>query len=266
MYNITKLHPLVWVFNQAMKDPKGMIEYYENNKEWEGWYTFGTMVPIYVGIKPYESFPTKNEWKQITQPDPTRTKVDEKSYVEDVLDLFYDGTKMYFAENSIVLPNYEFLSFSLAKYKTGSNMLYHTDYQQERAHILESKFHTTCLFYLNDNYEGGEISFAVMDDVTDTILDVIDYKPKEGDMVIFPSNLPIYHGVKPITSGEKYIIRTYWKTMPMPTEDWSKGVEEFGLEEWKKMQEEKAQLIRGHRDKTYKNATITLQGVKEEYL
>jgi hypothetical protein len=33
MFNIKKLHPLVWIFNKAMSDPQGMIDYYENNKE-----------------------------------------------------------------------------------------------------------------------------------------------------------------------------------------------------------------------------------------
>lgn len=264
MFNIKKLHPLVWIFNKAMSDPQGMIDYYENNKEWEGWYTFGSMVPIYVGSRKFNSFPDAEEWSRFVQPDPDRTREEEKPYVKEVIDLFYQGTKQYFEEVGVVLDNYEFLSFSLAKYNTGGSMLYHTDYQQERAHIFEPKFNTTCLFYLNDNYTGGEISFAIIDENTGGIKDLIDYKPEAGDMVIFPSNLPVYHGVKPITEGEKYIIRTYWKTTPDASADWEAGVAEYGLEEWKQKQEEIAKDIRGSKTVFFNNQPVELQGIKSD--
>ena len=240
-----------------------MIEYYETHKEWEGWYTFGTMVPIHINVTQFDSFPTYEEWDRTITSDPNKTKPEEVPYVKSVVDHFYHGTKLYMEANNIVLPNYSFLNFSLAKYKTGGAMFYHTDFQQERAHIPESKFNTTCLFYLNDNYEGGEISFAIMDDTHQEIIDIIDYKPVAGDMVIFPSSLPIYHGVKPITEGEKYIIRTYWKTTLETSPEWEQGIEKYGEEQWRKIQEQKAKDIRGSFIKVYNGENITLQGLKE---
>lgn len=263
MFNINKLHPLVWVFNKAMSDPQAMVEYYENHKEWEGWYTFGSMVPIYISNHNFNHFPTKEEWEQTIKPDPNQTKEAEIAYVQEILDLFYEGTKLYIKDNNITLNNYEFLNFSLAKYETGGSMFYHTDFQQERGHIWESKFNTTCLFYLNDNYEGGEISFAIMDDTGEIIIDLFDYKPQAGDMVIFPSNLPVYHGVKPVTQGQKYIIRTYWKTMPEPTEEWKNGIATYGKEKWKEMQEDIAKNIRGLRQVPYRDKIIDLHGLKK---
>jgi hypothetical protein len=95
-------------------------------------------------------------------------------------------------------------------------MNYHTDYRQERFLIPEIKFHTTAVFYLNDNYIGGEISFIELDD-EQNILWSYDYKPKAGDVVVFSSNEPIYHGVNTIESGEKYMIRTYLRFNQPPT-------------------------------------------------
>jgi hypothetical protein len=97
-------------------------------------------------------------------------------------------------------------------------MNYHTDYQVEREGIPEAKFHTTGVFYLNDNYDGGEISFLELNNEQE-IIQKIDYKPEQGDLVIFSSNFPIYHGVKQVLKGEKYIIRTYLRYEEKPNND-----------------------------------------------
>ena len=53
------------------------------------------------------------------------------------------------------------------------------------------------VYYLNDNYEGGEIEFPRFN---------VKYKPKENDMIIFPSTYTYNHAVSTITSGERYCI------------------------------------------------------------
>lgn len=138
-----------------------------------------------------------------------------------MLDTFYDVSRHYFNALDITLPSYIFKSFSLAKYTEGGRMNYHTDFQQDRVHFPGIKFHTTCLFYLNDDYEGGEISFAILNDSNTAIIDYFEYKPKQGDVLIFPSKDPFFHGVKPITKGNKYIIRTYWQYDQKPTPDYN---------------------------------------------
>jgi hypothetical protein len=51
------------------------------------------------------------------------------------------------------------------------------------------------LIYLNDDYEGGEIYFPDLG---------LEYKPKAGDLVMFPDNPHFVHGVKPILSGTRF--------------------------------------------------------------
>ena len=53
------------------------------------------------------------------------------------------------------------------------------------------------LIYLNDNYEGGGISFPWLN---------YTYQPKAGDLVFFPSNHIFSHESLPIVSGNKYAL------------------------------------------------------------
>ena len=134
---------------------------------------------------------------------------EEAGHIQSVLDTFYKTTNKYFEELNLTLPSYILKPFNLAKYIEGGKMNYHTDFEPAKAHYPGHKFHTTCLFYLNDNYEGGEICFAILNDSNTKVIEHFEYKPKKGDVLIFPATAPFYHGVKPITKGEKYIIRSY---------------------------------------------------------
>lgn len=58
------------------------------------------------------------------------------------------------------------------------------------------------VYYLNDNYEGGELCFPQFG---------IELKPKAGDMVVFPSSYVYSHSVKPVTSGNRFSIASWLK-------------------------------------------------------
>jgi len=53
------------------------------------------------------------------------------------------------------------------------------------------------LFYLNDDYEGGELYFP---------LQGIEFKPKAGAAYFFPGDKNYIHGVREITSGIRYVV------------------------------------------------------------
>lgn len=57
------------------------------------------------------------------------------------------------------------------------------------------------LFYLNDDYEGGELYFPNQG---------IEFKPKPGAAYFFPGDIGYSHGVKEITSGIRYVIPFFW--------------------------------------------------------
>jgi predicted 2-oxoglutarate/Fe(II)-dependent dioxygenase YbiX len=57
------------------------------------------------------------------------------------------------------------------------------------------------LFYLNDDYDGGELYFPQHD---------IKFKPKAGAAYFFPGDMNYIHGVTEITSGIRYVIPFFW--------------------------------------------------------
>jgi len=61
----------------------------------------------------------------------------------------------------------------------------------------------TMIFYLNDDYEGGELEFTKLQ---------ITYKPKKGDIIAFPSYYEYSHRVHPIKQGTRYALVTWIET------------------------------------------------------
>jgi hypothetical protein len=57
------------------------------------------------------------------------------------------------------------------------------------------------LFYINDDYEGGELYFPNQD---------IKFKPKAGAAYFFPGDMNYIHGVTEIKSGIRYTVPFFW--------------------------------------------------------
>lgn len=57
------------------------------------------------------------------------------------------------------------------------------------------------LFYLNDDYEGGELYFPNQG---------IQFKPKAGAAYFFPGDMNYIHGVTEIKSGIRYVCPFFW--------------------------------------------------------
>jgi hypothetical protein len=57
------------------------------------------------------------------------------------------------------------------------------------------------VFYLNDEYEGGELYFP---------LQGIEFKPKRGAVYFFPGDKNFIHGVRPVRSGCRYTAPFFW--------------------------------------------------------
>jgi hypothetical protein len=57
------------------------------------------------------------------------------------------------------------------------------------------------LFYLNNDYEGGELYFP---------LQGIEFKPQAGGAYFFPGDKNFIHGVREIKSGIRYVIPFFW--------------------------------------------------------
>jgi hypothetical protein len=110
--------------------------------------------------------------------------------------------------------------FNIKKYDTGSHMGAHFDQLDG-----DKTLRYSLVMYLNDDYEGGEISFKISDYVNtysetaphrDYDISVatnkvdVGIKPKANSVVIFPSSAPYYHTAHLVKSGFKYMVPGHW--------------------------------------------------------
>jgi hypothetical protein len=126
-------------------------------------------------------------------------------------------------------------SLDLLKYNQTDNrkilaMDYHTDNKEYAADRRDHKQVITFTVYLNDDYEGGDISYINEEDQL-----LVTYKPKKGDVTIFPSGYPYFHGVKPVYGNNKYLARTFLLAWYPGSEEWLENEKKYGSEKWAKI-------------------------------
>lgn len=97
---------------------------------------------------------------------------------------------------------------NIARYIKGTSLNEHAD------KVCESWRDLSNVLYFNDEYEGGEIYFTQYG---------IEFKPKAGSLLIFPSAANFSHGVREIQSGNRLATSTFWvveKWNSMDYSDW----------------------------------------------
>ena len=203
-------------------------------EEWKDWYGFGIFMGIPMPAKG-KSVPTdpKNEYA-----------MGQKLFIDSISEAYYNCTQDYIDEWDYQLPNWHNMGISLCKYNDSSAerdyaMHYHTDWVGSKRDQPGHKFGVTCTLYLNDDYEGGEISFLEAETGN-----VIDHKPRAGDVMVFPSTEPYYHAVLPIKSGSKYLVRAFWCYEFDGTPEWHANLRKYGLDAWAKMEKEREEQER----------------------
>jgi hypothetical protein len=113
-----------------------------------------------------------------------------------------------------------FPTFNIKKYQAGIGMGSHYDQLDG-----DKTLRYSLVMYLNDDFEGGEISFVMSpyEDVDSAPHPNLDYdialanneiafgiKPKAGSVIIFPSSAPYYHTAHIVKTGFKYMVPGHW--------------------------------------------------------
>jgi hypothetical protein len=112
---------------------------------------------------------------------------------------------------------------------------WHTDRPKGLDNSPGPKSILTVTIYLNDDYEGGEVSF-----LKDGGDEVVVYKPRAGDIVIFPSCEPFHHAAMPIKSDTpKYFIRHFLTWSYEGSYEWNESAKKFGIDSWIKMEHDR---------------------------
>jgi hypothetical protein len=211
----------VYYYKNVIADPKKFLEIIESTEnedfgnsitKWNEWtacsgemYTYGSEKTIY---------PTEEERNLPKEDSPV-------SYIYNTItDIFYNVCKDYAlskgdTEEPFILP-----TFDIKKYSAGTFMGTHFDQQEG-----DTRLRYSLVFYLNDDYEGGELSFTVESPDSPIVLEKPqeDYelskdkgrvsfgiKPEAGSVVIFPSSPPYHHTAHLLKSGFKYMIPMHW--------------------------------------------------------
>jgi hypothetical protein len=233
--NVEKLDPKVYYYTDAIEDfdvfqktlkELDKLESFNDVNLWQPWTSSNDKTFIYGETKTFS----------INDINKVGNEVGEKSkYIYDaIMKTLYDVCKDYASSLGDFDEPRLFPTFNIKKYNTGMGMGAHFD-QLDGDQTLRYSL----VMYLNDDCEGGEISFQLKDydggwnssdgwvsgaPVVDLDYDVsvankaIDFgvKPKANSVIIFPAYAPYFHTAHTVKSGFKYMVPGHWIHNHMP--------------------------------------------------
>ena len=133
-------------------------------------------------------------------------EVKDISLISNMSELFYANlNNLFFNSFNYIEKDYMSLygifsewhdSYTLLKYGKGQKFVNHIDDHPSYHRRVST------VYYLNDNYTGGEINFPRFN---------INFKPKANQMILFPSTYVYNHSVSPVIEGERYAIVSWLK-------------------------------------------------------
>ena len=94
-----------------------------------------------------------------------------------------------------VESNWSVSEVQILKYNVGGHYKFHVD------NALSVPRTYSCIFFLNDDYEGGELVFKFPGKDNEHKI-----KTQKNSVVVWPSNFLYPHSVKPVTKGERYSV------------------------------------------------------------
>jgi hypothetical protein len=208
---------------------------------WSNWHIFGT----YSYCRPELDIPLFEE-------DETLTK--ERNVLKEIRDCRKNVLDLYCKKYNVQLPENSFIENIMTALKyfpdidsaqghgppSNKTMEYHTDFSVKDAERPGENFLITCNIYFNDDYEGGEVIFSIGQKL-------ISYKPKAGDIIIFPSGSPLFPGDEPyfhavgiVKNGNKFFSRNFIKYINPGTAEWLENQKLYGVDEWDRLEKDRS--------------------------
>jgi hypothetical protein len=103
--------------------------------------------------------------------------------------------------------------------REGLMLEYHVDEMPEEARDERPSHQVvTITFYPNDDYDGGEICFY-----DESENKAYKYKPRKGDVTVFPSAAPFYHAVEHFSGADRYFMRIFIPYFSFGDKEWEKN-------------------------------------------
>lgn len=257
----TNLLPNVSRLMDLLKDSEKNPGKYSRFKDWQVWNDLGTMVP--AGIPPefslLDAYGDGKDFFAKTE------KTLETELLFEVYKAYYLSVEHYMQDKNVPKnikthpdgPSFYKYDHTLPAPTPNTpeyNMNYHTDFAFSLKNNPGKKSIVTCTMYLNDDYDGGEMVFNLeprlsrpyykrseqFSEDEPYISGRVVYRPKAGDVVLFPSGNPDYlsdngyyfHCVNRITNGDKYFLSIFNSYIYEGSKEYQEGLEEYGEELW----------------------------------
>jgi len=220
-----ELFDRVYYYTDVIKEPKKLVDLIESTESdkyssfitpWEEWGACSGQMYIYGSHKRIKCLSSEDIEKNISE-----DVIDDCSYIFNEI---FDGMKNVCEDYaSKIGDDAEIILMTdtaIKKYMPGTFMGSHFDQQEG-----DRRLRYSMVMYLNDDYEGGEISFNVKDGVLTSTDDaaaedfdsplnhdriMFHVKPKAGSVIIFPSTDPYSHTAHLIKGGSKYMVPSFW--------------------------------------------------------
>lgn len=213
----------IYYYRNAIEDPKALVEKIESTElkdygnsisKWQEWAACSGEHYVYGSEKTL--YPTDLEKN-------ADLNENEISYIFNTIDkALYNVAKDYAMSKGVTDEPNLFPVFPIKKYSAGTFMGAHFDQQEG-----DTRLKYSLVAYLNDDYEGGELSFTIKSPDAPIVHDkpmpdfseatektkeniTISVKPEAGSIIIFPSSPPYHHTAHLVKSGFKYMVPTHW--------------------------------------------------------
>lgn len=215
----------VYYYKNVLEDPKKLISILEETESKEyaklfsKWVPWGSCSgPMYeYGNQKKITYLNKHEISQRS----SGLEMEKTFYVVDQIMGSMEKVCKDYAEKigelakPLLMQNVE-----IKKYEAGTFMGAHYDQQEG-----DQRLKYSLVMYLNDDYEGGELSFNVKPGIItgtenaarEDFLDpnnndkiMFHIKPEAGSVIIFPSTSPYNHTAHLVKSGFKYMVPGFW--------------------------------------------------------
>jgi Rps23 Pro-64 3,4-dihydroxylase Tpa1-like proline 4-hydroxylase len=157
----------------------------ENQDSWFKWSE--AQVGDYVTMKDYRDCVDFKVRKQDFEVNQKAANSDLKKIYDDIDERLQVCLKHYCSMFNLSMEYQEAVNF--VKYEKGQHFQVHSD------HGFSYVCTVSTVMYLNDDYKGGGLFFPYLN---------YTYEPKEGDIVLFPSNFLYSHAALPVEEGIKY--------------------------------------------------------------
>lgn len=220
-----KMFDKVYYYKNVISDPQKLIDLIEKTEDdsyskfitkWEEWSACSGEMYVYGNHKRIKML----KIDEILQKCPEDILEDSKYMFSEIFDGFknvcLDYAEKVNEESKLILMT----DTAIKRYEPGTFMGSHFDQQEG-----DTRLKYSLVMYLNDDYEGGEISFSIKDGVltstdyaaSEDINDprneeriTFSIKPEAGSVIIFPSEPPYSHTAHLVKSGLKYMVPSFW--------------------------------------------------------